>query len=402
MPEKLTRPKIPNADEKVEKDNDRIATARILPTAKPTRLKQRHWILAFSFLVLVILPSFVVGVYLYKIAVDQYSSTVGFSVRSENTNPAVELLGGITELSTSSSSDTDILYEYIQSQELVAKLDKWLDLRAIFSKPENDPYFSFDPELPIEDLVAYWKRMVKIYYDSGTKLIELRVLAFDEQDAQDIAFAIFDESSNLINELSAIARDDTIKYAKSELEIAVDRLKDARQQLTKFRNRTQFIDPSQGASGQQNILDSLRNQLSEALIDLDLLKESTLISDPRIIQAQLKINVISARIIEEQKKIGLVGEHGGSKMADLVGEYESLAVDLEFAEQAYIAALSSYNVAIAEAQRKSRYLAAFVKPTLAESSEYPQRFTLLGLTSLFLVIGWGILMLFYYSLRDRR
>ena len=77
-------------------------------------------------------------------------------------------------------------------------------------------------------------------------------------------------------------------------------------------------------------------------------------------------------------------------------------MDREFAEQSYTAALSAFDGAQAEAQRQSRYLAAYIKPTLAEEAEYPQRAMLLGLTALFLTLLWSILALIYYSLRDRR
>jgi len=77
-------------------------------------------------------------------------------------------------------------------------------------------------------------------------------------------------------------------------------------------------------------------------------------------------------------------------------------VNREFAETAYTAALATYDQALAEARRKSRYLAAYIKPTLAEAAEYPQREILLAVTAFFLLVGWAIAALVFYSLRDRR
>ena len=56
------------------------------------------------------MPALVTAFYLWTRAADQYASDVAFSVRTEEKGSAIELLGGITELSGSSSSDTDILY----------------------------------------------------------------------------------------------------------------------------------------------------------------------------------------------------------------------------------------------------------------------------------------------------
>lgn len=57
---------------------------------------------------------------------------------------------------------------------------------------------------------------------------------------------------------------------------------------------------------------------------------------------------------------------------------------------------------MAEAQRQSRYLATHVAPTLAESSRYPEREMILGITVLFLFLGWAVIVLVAYSIRDSR
>jgi capsular polysaccharide transport system permease protein len=43
-----------------------------------------------------------------------------------------------------------------------------------------------------------------------------------------------------------------------------------------------------------------------------------------------------------------------------------------------------------------------VRPTLAQSSLYPRRVLLAGMTGLFLMLGWAVLMLVYYNVRDNR
>ena len=84
----------------------------------------------------------------------------------------------------------------------------------------------------------------------------------------------------------------------------------------------------------------------------------------------------------------------------MVGDYEALRVDLEFASTAYTHALAGLAAAEAEARRQSRYLAPHIQPTLAEDSLYPRRAMLAALTTLFLALGWGVVMLVYYNVRD--
>lgn len=365
----------------------------------------RHFMILLSFVIAVVVPSGGAAVYLWTVAVDQYASRVGFSVRREDAGSATDVLSGLSGFSGSSSNDTDILYEYLQSQKLVSETDSEVGLRERWSKPTEDPVFALDPDASIETLMDYWTRMVRVSYGSGSGLIEVEVRAFTAEDATTIAEKLFDKSSEMINELSAIAREDSIRYARDELNQAENRLREARENLTRFRNLNQIVDPELDLRSQAGLLGNLQAQKAEAMIDLDLLRRIASASDPRIEQAQRRLEVIDERISQERRKLGGTGQlpqTGDQGFADLIGDYEGLVMDREFAEEAYVAARATLDSAISEARRKSRYLAAYMEPTRAQTAAYPERLTLLAVVFLFLFLVWGIAVLIYYSVKDRR
>ncbi len=164
----------------------------------------------------VVLPATVAGVYLGGFAADQYVSRLGFTVRREEASLAPNILGGLAQLSGSATSDSDILYEFIQSQELVAEIDRQVNLRHIYEQP-GDPVFALRAGATIEDLVAYWRRMVRPHYEPGTGLIEVEVRAFSPTEAQLVAEQLLSVSSEMINRLAAIARADTTRQARENL-----------------------------------------------------------------------------------------------------------------------------------------------------------------------------------------
>ena len=374
--------------------------------AGAARLRARHRATLISFILMVLLPVAITAGYLYTRAVDQYTSTVGFAVRTQEAGQPVDLLGGLTSslAGLSSSSDTDILYEFIRSQALAVKTDAALDLRGHYATPyDTDPVFAFDPGGSTEDLVDYWRAMVKVFYDSGTGLIELRVHAFDPETARAIAQEILDESTAVINRLSAVARDDAMRYAREELERTMARLREARQEMTVFRSRTRIVDPTADLQSQMGVLGTLQQQLAEALVELDLLRDTARADDPRVTQTERRIEVIRDRIDQERDKFSIGGEEGtGEDYATIMAEFERLSVDREFAERAYTNALAAYDLALAEARRKSRYLAAYVDPTLAEEALYPERAILTGLVAFFALLIWAVAVLVWYAIRDRR
>jgi capsular polysaccharide transport system permease protein len=379
-----------------------VVVGEIAPRA---RMRKRHYGVVISFLIFVLLPSAGMMWYLQERAADQFASRVGFVVHTEDTSAVTDVLGGAIQLGSGGSKDTDILYEFIRSQQLVSQIDKKLDLHKIYSVPQNDPIFAFVPTGTIEDLVDYWSRMVRVYYDTDTQLIELRVQAFTAADAYNIAQEIFVESTALINRLSAVAREDTLRYAREELDKSESQLKIARQALTQFRNETQIVDPTADVQGQMGLLNTLQAQLAEALIEQDLLRDTARDSDPRVVQAERRIEVIRKRISEERQTFGLSGDGNGSNSKEfnaLLAQFEALTVDREFAEKAWLAGRSAYDGAVIEASRQSRYLAAYVGPTRAERAEYPERIMLWVLATLLLFLVWSIVTLIGYSIKDRR
>ena len=377
----------------------------VRPMATKARAKKRHWGLMFAFVILVLAPVGGAFWYLNERAVDQYASTVGFTVRSEDISSAADILGGLgsTLGGGSTTRDGDILYEFILSQEIVRNIDNAMDLRTLYAAHyDQDPLMSYNPDGTIEDLTEFWQRMVRVSYDSGAGLMELRVLAFTPEDAKQIAELIFDESSTMINALSAIARADATRYAQEDLDLALERLKTAREALTAFRLANQIVDPNADIQTQVGLLALLQEQQATALIEFQLISETAREGDPRVEQARRRLEVIEAQIDEERRKFGAGGGDDGVEYATTISEFERLTVDREFAETAYAAALSAFDAARAEANRQSRYLAAYINPTLAEKSEFPQRPLLILVVGLFSFLLWAILSLIFYALRDRR
>ncbi len=184
------------------------AVVQVQPIARPARMKRRHWGLLFSFVLLVALPLAVTIFYLWTTAEDRYASTTGFTVRSQESGGAAELLGGLAQFAGgTTASDSDILYEFIQSQEMVEAVDAKLDLRARYSQPwPRDWAFAIWPDATLEDLIWYWQRIVSISYDSGTGLIDVQAVGFDPVTAQMITSEIVQVSQDRINALNSQSR----------------------------------------------------------------------------------------------------------------------------------------------------------------------------------------------------
>ncbi|MCE0506219.1 capsule biosynthesis protein [Roseivivax sp. GX 12232] len=382
-----------------------------LPRVRPARLRRRHAALLVSALFLVLLPLALTAWYLEARAAPRYIATAGFSVRAEEGSGALDLLGGMADLATPASADTDILQDFIESPEITRRLATRLDLAALWSRPHGawtdsgaDPLFAYDPTGQAEDLARYWHSRVRVTRRAGTALLSLEVEGFTPEDARQIAEGVIAEARALIDRLSAQARADAMAQAQEELTHARDRLGTARAALTRFRHETRIVDPQSALQIRAGVMSSLQERLAQAVIDLDLLRQSAPDARFRIEAAEHRVAVIEARIASEEARLGTGGgpDAAPAAFADHVGRYERLATDLRFAEESYMLARAALDRARTEADRQSRYLALHVAPARPETAAAPQKARALALVGGFATLLWIMGALADWAIRDRR
>lgn len=363
------------------------------------RFRFRHWLLVVSFVVLVAAPSIFAAWYLHFRAADQYASQLAFTIKSDE-GPTLSTLGAIFGGATGGAADdAEVLYGFIQSQNLVSKLQDELDLRKRFNRhKETDWWFSLGDDPSIEALTEYWKSMVLVSFDAG--IVEVEVRAFDPIDAQEIAKAVLAESTDLINRLSAEAREDAVREARLYLVETTDRLRDVRMRLSELRTSERRVDPRLDVEALMRRIGELEAALTQEQLRLDQLKQFADKDDSRVTTTERRIQSLQTAIAEERAKVVTDGE--GGALTESVGKFEELKVDRELAEQAYAVALASFENAKGEARRQQRYLSAHVAPTLAETPQYPERYMLGGLVFVFLFMGWVVLVMIAYNVKDRR
>jgi len=122
------------------------------PAAGPARMKPRHRGLMLSVVLVIVLPVLLFTIYLTVLAKPQFASQVGFTIRQEETGSASELMGGLSGLLGGPvQSNADLLFEYVQSQEIVERIAEDFNLIEHYSANwPRDPAFSIWPTATID------------------------------------------------------------------------------------------------------------------------------------------------------------------------------------------------------------------------------------------------------------
>ena len=384
-----------------------VQSEEIARRARRRRIWSRIW-LWLSFIVMVAAPSGVAGWYLNMVAADQYASQVSFAVRSLEggiPSPLTEIFGGSAD---STAGDSEMLFEYLQSQPLVERVQGDVDLIEIYNRPEGDWLFSMGTDRTIEEMVEYWNRAVTVSYDTGSGIIYVESRAFRARDAQQVAASVLEASYDLINSLSTGARQDAVQYAQADLVEAEERIRRTRLALQEFRSDQGTADISSDITQQMALISQLRSARSEAQAEFDSRKDLLGANSPTLSALSRRIASLDAQIAAEEARIAAepgVGQTPtpGARptLAEAAGEQERLQVELELATNMYTAAQASLEAAKAEARRTQRYLATHIAPTLAQEAEYPRRIVWTLAVFVGLLLTWSIALLIVGSIRDR-
>lgn len=330
------------------------------------------------------LPTLVAAAYWGIIASDVYVSETRYSVRSSDVAPAANMLSAFLSPAgiSMSAEDAKMVKDYIRSRDMLDQLQSKLDLRSHYSSKEIDWYSRLADDASAEDFLEYYRDMVDAKEANSAEITILKVRAFDPATAKTIADTILDLSEVLINQWSERITEDTLRFARSELAIAEENVRKTSEALTRFRNQSRSVDPGEETSAVLQIITGLQVSLAETRAEL-IETQSFMRSDSaQVRKLKAREAALESQIERERKK--LAGE-SGTELARLIDGYAPLILDQELAAKQYSSALTSLELARAEAQRKQRYLIAFVKPDLPDEAVEPER-------------AWNVLTVFFGAL----
>ena len=370
-----------------------IKTAQNWYSNKPVALQLFIWI--------VVVPTIFVSIYYGFITSDVYVSEAKYALRSNEQTPLTSgmldsiLTGGSVG---STHEDATIVKDYILSHDMLEKLDARLSIRKHYESDDIDRLSRLDPDASDEDFLEYYRKMVGVSIDSSTNITTLSIRAFDPVIAKQMAKTIIELSEDLVNRLSERIVEDTLHFARNEVDEAEDSVRKADDALTTFRSKTQSIDPGKETSAVLDIVTGLERQLAEARTQLTEARSFMQKDSTQVKILGNKVKALEKQVTDERGR--LASEGASNDYTKLIEQYQPLVLEQDLARQRYKSALTSLELARAEAQRKQRYLLPFVQPKIPDEAVEPKRFKAILTFFIALCLIYAISGLSWAAIKD--
>lgn len=347
-------------------------------------------------LLLAVVVSLVSTIYWLLIASNQYESEAHIIVQRADLpgGQAVEfsgLLSGV--LGSTNHTDQLILQDYLNSVDLLKKVDAELGLKQHFSDSSHD-FFSRLWRDEIEWFHRYYLKHVGVFFNDKSGILQLSARAFDPAMAQKILLALVKDSERFMNDLSHQLAVEQVRFLEGQVNQMKQQVISARQTLLAYQNKHGLVSPQASAEAMVSILAQLEGQRVELDAQRGALRAYLIADHPNIVRLDQQIASLDKQIAIERAKLA---QPSGKSLNLKVEEFQRLQFDAVFAEEVYKTGLAALERGRVEAAHAAKKVVIVQNPTLPEYSDQLNRaynalvysllaFLLAGITHLILAI----------------
>jgi capsular polysaccharide transport system permease protein len=355
-------------------------------------------------LLIIGLPTLLVGIYLWLFAADRYVSEATLAVRRLGAEPASAVPGIATLLTgTNPQSREDIFYVqyYIHSLALLRKLDAEMNVREHYASPRLDPFYRLWPWTGQERFLGVFRDRVQVIFDDAASLLTIRVQGFDPAFAQRLNRRIVEESERFVNELSQRMAREQLAFAEDELKKAAERVQDAKNQVLAFQNRNRLLDPTFQAQASGALLAELQATRARLESDLNSLLTYRNEDSPQVRELRSRIAAVRKQADAEAANATASGRKG-EQLTALAVDFQALQMQAEFAVDAYKLSLAAVESARIDATRKIKTAVIIEPPSLPETPELPRRLYALVTVFVASLLVYAIVRLVLATVREHQ
>jgi len=358
-------------------------------------LPKIDWLLLLT----VVIPTALSILYFGSFASGVYVSESRFVVRSPD-KPSVSGLGVLLKSAAFSNAGDEIYAadEYIQSRDALRALNNGNAVVRAYSNPYVSVFDRFNPlgmDGSFEELFNYFRKKVRVDYDSTSSITTLTVRAYSPHDAQEFNRQLLELAEDTVNRLNRRGRVDVVELSEREVQDAEQAARQAALNLAQFRNASGIIDPEKQAAVQIQMISKLQDELIGSRMQL-LQLQSMAPENPQIPVLRVRVNGLAREI---DKQLGLVAGNRGSLSAT-AARYQRLQLEREFADKRLAAAMTSLQDARSEARRKQAYVERIAQPSAPDEAQEPRRIRGIFATLVLGLIAWAILSMLLGGVRE--
>ncbi|WP_246842238.1 sugar transporter [Leclercia sp. W6] len=365
------------------------------------RLAKRSWKQSLklgSFLWVVVCFAIAV-LYFGVVASDRYVSRAQLVIKQADQIKMLPDTLSMLGLGGSNNEDVLLIQDYLNSPDLIAKLDKELGLKAHYQSHKVDYFSRLSDDVSREAFIEYYRSHLTLHFDDISGVLTVEFQAFDPDYGQRVVSLMLKESDRFINRLGHQVALEQLSFVEKEVDRAYQRVQTEKAKVLDFQNSHHLLSPETTSTARQGLVSQIEGELAQQQAQLKQLQSYMKETAPAVISVQARVNALSGQL--EQEKARLTGVDKDA-MNEVTARYMDLQTQATLAADLYKSGLISLEQARVEAYRKLKFLLVVSQPTLAEEAEYPRRLYNLTTIGVLLCLLYGLIVMGLATLREHQ
>lgn len=338
-------------------------------------------------------------IYFGLIASDRYVSRAQLVIKQAD---QIKMLpDALSMLGLGGSNHEDILLtqDYLQSPDLLSKLNKELGLKAHYQSHKVDYFSRLPSDVSQEEFIKYYRNHLTLRLDDTSGVLTIEFQAFEPAYGQRVVNLMLKESESFINKLGHQVALEQLAFVEREVNRAYKRVQDEKAKVLEFQNTHNLISPESTSTARLGVVSEIEGQLAQQQAQLKQLQSYMKETAPAVISVQARVDALTQQLAQEKAR--LTGTDKDA-MNEVTAQYMDVKTQATLAADLYKSGLISLEQARVEAYRKLKHLLVVSKPTLAEDAEYPRRLYNLATIGVLLCLLYGLIVMGLATLREHQ
>ena len=365
------------------------------------RLAQRSWkhSLKLGSFMWVVACFAVAVLYFGLIASDRYVSRAQLVIKQADQikmlPDALSMLG----IGGSNHEDVLLVQDYLNSPDMLAKLDKELGLKAHYQSHDIDYFSRLSGDVSQEDFLKYYRDHLSLRLDDLSGVLTVELQAFDPGYGQHVVNLMLKESEGFINKLGHQVALEQLAFVEKEVDRAYQRVQDEKAKVLDFQNKHNLISPESTSTARLGVVSQIESELASQQAQLKQLQSYMKDTAPAVISVKARAEALTEQLAQEKARLTSTDQDA---MNEVTARYMDVQTQATLAADLYKSGLISLEQARVEAYRKLKHLLVVSQPTLAQDAEYPRRLYNLATIGVLLCLMYGLIVMGLATLREHQ
>lgn len=332
---------------------------------------------------LVILPWLLAAFYILIIKSPVYQSSAKILIEKADQNEQGSAYMGLLTSSHVPPSENYLTRDYILSREMLAKVEKNLNIKQHFQSKKADFFSRLNKHASKSDFLAYYRDRVSASVDPETNEILVTASAYTPEKAKVLLSEVLHHTKNFVNQVSNTLAKKQYDFAEMKLKLAKEKLFQTGKDMIAWQNQNGMFDPKEAAQVVSSVMAKLKGSLVEKQTEYITYSSFMQPNSNKLITLQEEINALKQQI-ERQTSILLGKKEHNGKLNQIVSEYEWFQLQQKFAQAEYQAAQQAYDAAAINLAKNQNVVIEIEHPDLPDQPVSP--IPLYDLTNILLLL----------------